>query len=69
MMDFEDFMIEVEQELEGLTQEKGEEFSSAEMESIMYHLFENGEDYINLTVDTVAEKLLNEYKEDSLQLV
>ena len=69
MMDFEDFMIEVEQELEGLTQEKGEEFSSAEMESIMYHLFENGEDYINLTVDTVAEKLLNEYKEHRLQLV
>ena len=69
MMDFEDFMIEVEQELEGLTQEKGEEFSSAEMESIMYHLFENGEDYTHLTVDTVAERLLNEYKEDRLQLV
>jgi len=68
-MDFEDFMIEVEQELEGLTQEKGEEFSSAEMESIMYHLFENGEDYRPLTVDVVAERLLDEYRDERLQLV
>ena len=43
-MDFEAEMIEVEAELEGLIQEQGEEFSSAEMESIMYHLFENAED-------------------------
>ena len=68
-MDFEDFMIEVEQELDALASEQGEEFTSSEMESIMYHLFENGEDYTHLTVDTVAEKLLNEYKEDRLQLV
>ena len=68
-MDFEDFMIDIEQELHGIAEEQGEELSSAEMESIMYHLFENGEDYTHLTVDTVAERLLNEYKEDRLQLV
>jgi len=69
MMDFEDFMIEVEQEIEGLAQDRGEEFSSAELESMMYHLFENGEDYRHLTVDTVAERLYNEYIDDRLQLV
>ena len=68
-MDFEDYMIEVEAELEGLIQEEGKEFSSAEMESIMYHLFENAEDYRLLTVDVCAEKLLNEYSQDRLQLV
>ena len=68
-MDFEDYMIEVEAELEGLIQEEGKEFSSAEMESIMYHLFENGEDYRPLTVDVVAERLLDEYRDERLQLV
>ena len=68
-MDFEDFMIEVEQELEALAAEQDEEFTSSEMESIMYHLFENGEDYRPLTVDVVAERLLDEYRSDRLQLV
>jgi len=68
-MDFEDFMIEVEQELDALAAEQGEEFTSSQMESIMYHLFENGEDYRHLTVDTVAERLYNEYIDDRLQLV
>ena len=68
-MDFEDFMIEVEQELDTLASEQGEEFSSSEMESIMYHLFENGEDYRPLTVDVVAERLLDEYRDERLQLV
>ena len=39
------------------------------MESIMYHLFENGEDYRPLTVDVVAERLLDEYRDERLQLV
>ena len=68
-MDFEDFMIDVEQCLEELAGESGSEFSSAEMESIMYHLFENAEDYRLLTVDVCAETLLNEYIQDRLQLV
>ena len=68
-MDFEDFMIEVEQELDALAAEQGEEFNSSEMESIMYHLFENGEDYRPLTVDVVAERLLDEYRDERLQLV
>ena len=68
-MDFEDFMIEVEQELEALAAEQDEEFTSSEMESIMYHLFENGEDYRPLTVDVVAERLLDEYRDERLQLV
>ena len=68
-MDFEDFMIEVEQELDALASEQGEEFTSSEMESIMYHLFENGEYYRPLTVDVVAERLLDEYRDERLQLV
>ena len=68
-MDFEDFMIEVEQELDALASEQGEEFTSSEMESIMYHLFENAEDYILLTADVCAETLLNEYHLERLQLV
>ena len=68
-MDFEDFMIDVEQCLEELAGESGSEFSSAEMESMMYHLFENGEDYRPLTVDVVAERLLDEYRDERLQLV
>ena len=68
-MDFEDFMIEVEQELDALASEQGKEFTSSEMEAIMYHLFENGEDYRHLTVDTVAERLYNEYIDDRLQIV
>ena len=68
-MDFEDFMIEVEQELDALAAEQSEEFTSSQMESIMYHLFENGEDYRPLTVDVVAERLLDEYRDERLQLV
>ena len=67
-MDFEDFMIDVEQCLEELAGESGSEFSSAEMESMMYHLFENGEDYRHQTADVVALRLLNEYLEDRVQL-
>ena len=68
-MDFEDFMIDVEQCLEELAGESGSEFSSAEMESMMYHLFENAEDYRLLTVDACAKTLLNEYHAERLQVV
>ena len=68
-MDFEDFMVDVETELEGFAEELGEELSTKAKENIMYHLFENGEDYRPLTVDVVAERLLDEYRDERLQLV
>jgi hypothetical protein len=69
MRAFEDFMIDIEQELHGIAEEQGEELSSAEMESIMYHLFENGEDYSFLSIEVCAERLFDEYIQDRLQLV
>jgi len=68
-MDFEDFMVEVETELDGVAEEQGEELSTEAKENIMYHLFENGEDYISLTADVCAEKLFHAYQDDRLQLV
>ena len=67
-MDFEDYMVDVEIELDGLAEEQGEELSTEARENIMYHLFENAEDYRLLTVDVCAEMLLNEYSQDRLQL-
>ena len=68
-MDFEDYMVDVEIELDGLAEEQGEELSTEARENIMYHLFENAEDYILLTADVCAETLLNEYHLERLQLV
>ena len=68
-MDFEDYMIDVELELEGLAEERGEELSTEAKENIMYHLFENAEDYRLLTVDACATTLLNEYHAERLQVV
>lgn len=68
-MDFEDYMIDVELELEGLAEERNEELSTEAKENIMYHLFENAEDYRLLTVDVCAKTLLNEYHSERLQVV
>ena len=68
-MDFEDYMIDVELELEGLAEERGEELSTEAKENIMYHLFENAEDYRLLTVDACDKTLLNEYHAERLQVV
>lgn len=68
-MDFEDYMVDVEIELDGLAEEQGEELSTEARENIMYHLFENAEDYRLLTADVCAETLLNEYHLERLQLV
>jgi len=66
-LDFEDFMLDVHQEIEGICEEEGYELSSEDMDALMVHFFDNGMDYTHLGCYDCAEKLLEDFKNYTLE--